>query len=397
MLDMMKYWVWLSKLANIGDRRGKQLLEVFGGPYEVWNAREWELKALEFMTEHLVDNLLDNKARKNADTIVDDILRRGIDIVSIDRDEYPPNLRYITDPPLVIFRRGQKPTGSERYVAVVGSRHPSAYGCAVTRSLVRDLTLAGYTIVSGMAMGIDTVAHESALNADGRTIAILACGPERAYPASNRRLAERVREQGAIYSEHLPGTPPMQQFFPWRNRIISGFSAAVLVTEAAKRSGALITAGYAGDQGRDVFAVPGNITSPLSQGTNALIRDGAIPVTSVKDIVDALNPYLLDGQVHLAQQSLASGGFEAHSTGRVGIGKEHSRVTGVLSPNLKRLPENELRIVKLLNEKGSMTVDSIIKACGGTTGQITSTLVLMELKGLLRSLSGSVYEISRIV
>ena len=382
MREITECWVWLANLVNIGFRRTQRLLEVFGGPYEVWHAQEWELRALDFMTPQSIEIILNAHIRESAGYAVDSILRKGIDIICVDHDTYPSNLRHIKDPPFVLFRRGDKHSGQENYIAVVGTRHPTVYGCSVTRTVVRGLSTAGYTVVSGMAMGIDTAAHEAALNSGGQTVAVLACGPEKAYPASNRKLMERIIEQGTVYSEHLPGTPPLQQHFPWRNRIISGISAAVIVIEAAERSGALITASYAGEQGRDIFAVPGNITSPLSQGSNALIRDGAFVVTSVSDILESVNPFLL-------------GNFY-RETGSPADRKPGSRVQkdGLLTK--LGLSENELRIVKLLQERGPVSTDEIIKRCEKPAGETTSTLVFMELKGLLRSLPGSVYEFSGI-
>jgi len=213
----------------------------------------------------------------------------GARVVPLLSPVYPDRLARLRDPALVMSVRGDLGCLDASMVAIVGSRAATTYGLGVARRLAGELASAGVVIVSGLALGIDAAAHQGALEAGGRTVAVLACGPDRVYPARHRGLAERIARQGAVLSELSPGTSPLPPFFPLRNRLISGLAAAVIVVEARERSGSLTTAGHAANQGIDVFAVPGPITAPTSRGTNRLLRDGAIVVLEAADVLSELS------------------------------------------------------------------------------------------------------------
>jgi DNA processing protein len=477
----LKYWFWLGAMTGLSARRAKMLADAFGNPYEVWLQGADALGRLEFMNRQSVAQALNAGARGGIGQAMAAVQARGIDIVPLCDSQYPEYIKAIPDPPLILFRRGRiGARRRNRAVAIVGSRHPTAYGVRVAKTLAGDLAVRGYTIVSGMAMGIDAAAHAEALAAGGSTVAFLGCGVDRAYPASNRRLMGEIARHGEIYSEFMPGALPLQQNFPQRNRLISGMCAGVVVVEAGERSGALITAGFAGEQGRDVFAVPGNINSPLSRGTNALIRDGAIPVTSADDILEALNPFFAqcgddgaddgaddwdgggagdgdggggmdgtggaggrsndaDGDAGAgAKGAIRRGGDSADgmngdagrrgaSGGAVRNGAGNSWGSGAMGANrrgaggggerggggygsgavgragaagrkariaLAELDGPSRAIARMLMERGPMDMDSIISASGFSAGAAGSTLVLLELRGVVRSLPGDAYEIA---
>lgn len=212
----------------------------------------------------------------------------GASALPISCASYPSRLRRLSDAPPLLWVRGSVSDLSQRGVAIVGSRAATVYGLEIARQLAGELARAGAIVISGLARGIDAAAHEGALEAGGRTIAIQACGPERVYPAVHERLARRIRDSGAILTELPPGMRPRASFFPLRNRMISALAELVVVVEARPRSGSLITARHALDQGGEVMVVPGPITAPTSRGTNALLRDGAVPVTELRDVLDAI-------------------------------------------------------------------------------------------------------------
>ena len=232
--------------------------------------------------------LRSGRAAERADLESAAAARLGITLVALPDPRYPDLLRRIYDPPPVLYVRGVLAEDEAATVAVVGARAATAAGLALARSMARDLAAWGATVVSGLARGIDTAAHEGALDASGRTVAVLGCGLDRTYPPENERLAGRITSAGAVVSEFALGTPPLPEHFPRRNRVIAGWSRAVVVVEAAARSGALNTARCAADEGRDVLAVPGHPTQPASAGTNQLIRDGAGLVRSAIDVAQEL-------------------------------------------------------------------------------------------------------------
>jgi DNA processing protein len=264
---------------------------------------------------------------------------------------YPPLLKEISASPKQLYYRGQI-TEIGICIAMVGSRKNTSYGREVTHNLAYDLAKCGITIVSGLALGIDTYAHQAALEAGGRTIAVMACGLDNTYPATNRGLAERIiKSDGAIVSEYEPGMPPLKQNFPARNRIITGISVAVIITEAADHSGALITANFALEQNRLVMAIPGNITSPNSQGTNNLLKTGAIPITDASDVLAALD-------------------LEAPK---------------LKAKTVKPASKEESIILRLLSE-GVNDSDDLLEHSGFNATEFNQIISLMEISGKIRSL-----------
>jgi DNA processing protein len=279
-----------------------------------------------------------------------------------DSPEYPAALRNIADPPPVLYVRGQLLPRDEWALAVVGTRRATVYGREVTRSLVRGLAASGVTIVSGLAHGIDTHAHQVALDAGGRTLAVLGSGIDVIYPAENRQLAELIAHSGAILSEYPLGAQPESGNFPRRNRIISGLSLGVLVVEGARSSGAMITADYASEQGREIFAVPGNILGPNSAGPNYLIQQGAKLVTTMGDILEELNLTMA------AEQAAAR----------------------------EIIPDNETEAILLRHLSAEpLHVDELGRAAQLPINEVASTLTLMELKGKVRQVGGMHYVVAR--
>jgi DNA processing protein len=275
-------------------------------------------------------------------------LRRG-------RPGYPPLLAQLYDPPAELYVRGDLQILDESAVAIVGARSCSPYGSQVARSLARELAAAGLVVVSGLARGIDGEAHRGTLEAGGRTVAVLGCGIDRDYPRSHAELALRIREQGAVVSEYPPGVEPAPWRFPARNRIIAGLCVATVVVEARERSGALITADFALELGREVFAVPGEITSALSAGTNDLLRQGAAPLLAAADVLAAL-------------------GLE-----------QAPRRAGAVS--------EAAALVLAEVTDGACDVDGLVRATGHSTGEISAALVELELAGLVTAAEG-LYRVS---
>jgi DNA processing protein len=285
--------------------------------------------------------------------------RFGLSVLTLLDPDYPEPLRKISDPPAVLFYRGSLHERDQPSVAIVGTRRASAYGRTVAEKLARELAQAGVTVVSGLAKGVDTIAHRAAVDAGGRTLAVLGNGMDQIYPPENTGLARRIVEAdlGAVISEFAPGVPPDAVNFPRRNRIIAGLSAATVIVEAGQKSGALITADFALEQGRDVLAVPGSILSAMSAGSNDLIKQGATPVTCVEDILEAI-------------------GYQAPSDGKARV--------------VHDLPEDEQSILDALDAQPKH-VDEISRASGRAAAEASSILTLLELRGLARHVGAMAY------
>jgi DNA processing protein len=361
-MDHSKYWVWLSAIPKVGARRCIKLLEHFKEPKGIWEASKDELLTLQFMNEETIYQVLNKRYRQEAEKHVENIIKQKISIVTIKSEVYPYYLKNIHDPPIVLYTNGGLNI-DEKFVAVVGSRKASSYGLEVAQRISNELSGLGITVVSGMARGIDSSAHNGALKAEGRTIAILGCGPDIVYPSENKALMDRIRQSGAVISEYLPGTQPVPQNFPARNRIISGLSLGVVVVEAGIKSGSLITADFALEQGREVFAVPGNINSLNSKGTNRLIKDGAKIVTCIDDIIEELN-------VSVQKNSRSSGARKSII-------------------NFDSLEKDELGIVKQL-EVEEMHIDRLAAMSGLSMHVINSTLIILEMKGIIEQIPGKI-------
>jgi DNA processing protein len=360
-LDEVKYWIGFNIVRGIGPAKFQALLDHFRDLRLAWEATADELRAAG-LDRRALQSLLSEREKLDLDANVTRLEKAGVKVVTWQSPEYPEHLRNIYHPPPVLYLRGSLKPVDEWSVAVVGTRRATVYGKEAARNIARELARAGVTVVSGMARGIDAIAHTAALDAGGRTIAVLGSGVDVVYPAENRRLMGRAIEQGAVLSEYALGTPPEASNFPPRNRIISGLAQGVVIVEAAERSGALITADYAVEQGRDVFAVPGNMFNRNSVGCNRLIQQGAKLVLSVDDILEELNLTMVAQQLEL--QAV------------VPENETESQVLGFLSGD-------------------PLHVDEIVRQTALPVSEVSSTLALMELKGMVRQVGGMNYVLAR--
>jgi DNA processing protein len=356
-VDEKAYWIALNKVTGIGAVRMAALLAVCGSAAAVWQASIYDLKAAG-LDRRSLENLLNARRQVDVAAEWERIQQAGIHVITLKDENYPANLSQIDAPPPLLYVRGSLQPSDLWAIGVVGTRRASVYGREVAHTLSRALATHGITIVSGLAMGIDTVAHRAALDGGGRTVAVLGSSVDQIYPPENRGLAQRIMEQGAIVSEYPLGTRPDAGNFPPRNRIISGLSKGVAIIEAGVRSGALITAKFAAEQGRDVFAVPGSILHPGSAGCNGLIQQGATPLLSVDDILSQLN---------LEQVAIQRA---AHTA--IPADPLESR----LLEHMSREPQH---------------VDELVRQMAMPAPQVSGLLAVMELKGLVRQVGGMSY------
>ncbi len=282
------YWIGFNLVKGIGAVRFQSLLDYFGNAESAWKASPAELSQAG-LGEKVLERFFEQKSTLDLEKFRDQIDKQGIRVLNWQDAGYPPHLKEIDLPPPVLYIRGELTPEGCRAVAIVGTRQVTAYGRQVTEELTSVLAPNGVTIVSGLARGVDAMAHTAALKAGGRTLAVLGSGVDKIYPPEHRKMAENILSQGALLSEYAPGTPPESTQFPLRNRIISGLSMAVVVVEAGEASGALITADFSLEQGREVFAVSGNLMAPPSKGCNRLIANGARPMLKAEDVLEALD------------------------------------------------------------------------------------------------------------
>ena len=285
----MKYWIWLASVEGLGPVKKLALLNKFKSVKKIYNATEKEILKVDGMSDKIVQNMQKAKDAKLLEKYEKYILKNDIKIINISDDNYPVKLKNIYAPPITIFAKGDISLLNSKSIAIVGSREPSKYGIYVAEKFSKELSKEGIAIVSGLAKGIDTFAHVGALSSFGKTIAVLGSGIDVVYPKENAKYYREISEKGLIISEYIVGTAPESKNFPQRNRIISGLSDGVLVVEARKNSGTMITTDFALEQGKELYVIPGNITSNLSAGTNNLIKEGAKLVTDVYEILEDLN------------------------------------------------------------------------------------------------------------
>lgn len=359
-----RHWIAFSVFPGIGPVRFKHLLDYFGSAKKAWEASPVELKQIK-LGDALVDRFVDFRKTFSLSFYCNKLAQEHVSVLTLNDSRYPNLLKQISDPPFVLYikgKRGETPIDLQRTIGVVGTRKMTNYGADVTKRLVADLVLNGFTIVSGLAYGVDAVAHQSALDAGGKTVAVLGCGIDIIAPPSNARLYTAIAQGGgAIVSEMPLGLRPNKGLFPARNRIISGLSLGVIVTEGANDSGSLITARYAAEQGREVFAVPGPITSPYSKGPASLIKKGAKLVERVEDILEELN---------------IKGTGKSNSAGHKASGKQ--------------LTADEQIIMKLLADR-QMHIDELVRVTGLTSAVTASTLTILEMMGIVKDFGGKVY------
>lgn len=354
----LKYWLGFNYVSGIGPAKIQALLGYFGSLENAWRATDEQLRDIGFDVR-AIDSLNDARQTFDLDRYVSQVETSGVQVLTWENTSYPDLLREIPAAPPLIFIRGQFEPIDRWAVAVVGTRRMTAYGRQVTRDLVAGLVHNGITIVSGLARGIDAIAHRTALEEGGRTIAVMACGIDKVYPPEHRDLArDIVSGRGVIVTDYPFGAEPESNHFPARNRLISGLSLGVVVIEAGEKSGALITSRFALEQNREVFAVPGNIHSPVSLGTNRLIQQGGKLVIRVEDILEELNLRMV------ADQAAAK----------------------VILPDTA---EEAALITQLSSQP--LHIDELSRLTGMPISMISSTLTLMELKGMVQQVGGMNY------
>ena len=286
-MEEIKYWIWLSRIPKLGSIRKQKLLEIYKHPHNIWNATEEELLKIEGLGNNTVTEILNKQYRIGLERYEEYMKKNNIELISIYDQYYPKKLQEIYDKPITLFIKGNKEILNSFSLAIVGCRENTQYGEIVAKNISYEIAKNGIVTVSGLAKGIDSIAHKATLQAGGKTIAVVGNGLDIVYPEENTLLAnEIVKRGGAIISEYVIGTKPEKMNFPARNRIISGLSNGVVVVEAKKKSGTMITVDFALEQGKEVFAIPGNITSKNSEGTNELIKQGAKLVNNVSDIFE---------------------------------------------------------------------------------------------------------------
>lgn len=355
----LAYWVATSAIGGVGTATFNFLLKHFRTLKKFWEAPGEKIKKLKIDAK-TKENILEFRANVDPAIYLKKVYERGIKVVSIVDRDYPANLRQIGDAPPVLYFRGSLLPVDDLALAVVGSRGASVYGRQVTEKMVYDLVAAGLVIVSGLARGIDSFAHQAAIEAGGRTIAVLGSGVDTVYPPENRKLAERIIQNGALVSEFPLGFPSVPSNFPARNRVIAGLSLGVLVTEAASDSGSLITAGCAAEYGREVFAVPGPINSKNSVGVNNLIKEGVHPATEAADILEILD-------IEKKQRGM----------------KVKKQVTKIDDPVFAK-------ILSVLDGQ-SKHIDLVVRETGFSAEKVTSTLSLMEIKGFIKNYGSGIW------
>ncbi len=354
------YDIWFTSIEGIGLRTQLKMLSIFGSSKNIYKLPKTMLleghEDLERIDKKTVAAIL-SKDLTLAEKILKDNEKLGVSSITMQDDNYPKRLLDIYDPPIVLYYKGDILQQDQDSVAVVGARKATPYGKWVSHSLGMKLAEYGITVVSGMAYGIDSASHKGALDQGGRTIAVLGCGLDRCYPSSNRQLMAAIEESGAVLSEFPPGMPPLAANFPRRNRIICGMACCLIVAEAGLSSGSLITAEYALEQGREVFAVPGNINSNYSIGTNKLIKDGATPLISIADIISELG----------LKSDVEENGLKV------------------------KLGRDEQIVYEALKELGSTTADALSKKTLKSIQDIHALVTILEIKGIAETAQGKIF------
>jgi len=359
------YWIGLKSVAGIGNVAFRRLLERFGTPRAALSAVPEELLSVKGLNPAIVDELKNGSWQRFADDECRKLRSSGARLVTFTAADYPKSLFEIADPPPFLYVRGEL-SACGPAIAIVGSRRATTSGLLTTRRLAEELGRHGVAVISGMARGVDTAAHKGALQAGGRTTGVLGCGIDKVYPPENRSLFTDMAAKGCLVSEFPLGTLPLAENFPRRNRIISGLSQGVLVVEAAENSGSLLTAQFALEHGRDVFAVPGNISSPTSRGTNRLIKQGAKLVDCVEDILEELS------------------GLRSITAGESTDPK----------PRQFALTAREAALYELL-ARSPLHIDDIINQTELTAAEVSSMLLHLELKGAIITLPGTHFAVAQ--
>lgn len=354
------YWIWLARVPGVGARRFKRLLEIYDSPINVWKASDNDIMARAGkLGKNVAYNIIRYRHERYLKEAAKALQIPGIRIIIPTDSEYPWILKQIYDPPAVLYCKGNYLDFSKPAIAIVGCRNPTRYGRQIAEKIAFELASAGVTIISGLARGIDTMAHLGALRARGNTIAVIGSGIDIVYPPENKRIFKNIEMHGTIISEYPPGTRPLPGNFPARNRIISGLSSGVLVVEAGSRSGSLITVDFALEQGREVYAIPGNIDSPQSMGTNNILKQGAKLVTSAEDILEDLGIKQILNREDSFAETVQLDIFETQVYNALEDGEKH------------------------LEELASITNMDIAK--------LNAVLTMLEIKGVVKQLPGKIF------
>lgn len=391
MTDNTRYWIWLSLGVGFCSLKPKRILSLYDDIKIFYDNRDTELRLCGILTDTEI-NRLESTSLTQADSIIAECKSLGYSIIDISENEYPQSLREITNPPAVIYIDGQLPNfANSNSISVVGTRKATVYGVRTAFELGANLSKEGFVVVSGGALGIDCAAHRGVLQSNGVTVCVLGCGINYDYLRENKAMRKQIAQNGAVISEYPPNTSAASRNFPQRNRIISALSKGLLVVEAPKASGSMITVGLALEQGKDVFSVMGNIDSPYSEGTNALIKDGAIPVTSYKDVLEFYKG--IDNEVSV-QLQYGAGVIDSIPT------KLNNKSKNINSHNepvayhkdIPGLTEDERNIYYILGLE-SMHVDKISEVSGMPVYKILRILSTLEMNDLIINTDGRNYAI----
>ena len=391
----LKYWVWLNECRGLTNRSRVLLLDHFGSPEDVYYADEAEYALVEGLSKKQLE-LLADKSADGADKILGDCQRLGLRILTMQDADYPARLRGIFEPPCLLYVKGTLPAFDEEVaVAMVGTRACTPYGTQSAEKIAYGLAKQGALVVSGAARGIDSAAHRGALRAGGVTVAVLGNGLDVVYPEENAGLYRDIAATGALLSEYPPGTAAEGWHFPIRNRIISGLCLATVVVEAPlERSGALITANLALEQGRDVFAVPGNIDSPNSTGTNALIRDGAKAITGAQDILseyEGLYPGRIQYDVEL--YSPPKRAEKVSVSAKTEIDKPQTIPYSDLESRLTEYTEDHRALLRCIS-RGETHVDEMAASTGFSAAKVLACMTVLTIRGAVKPLPGKRYSLN---
>ncbi len=386
-----EYWLALVRAPGVGPVKFAALLKHFEKPRKLFEAdpSEWDARKI----KDRLRNYLQNPDWHAVEKDIQWLAQPNHHLLTLHHPDYPPLLREIHNAPPVLFIHGDSALLSTKQLAIVGTRNPSEYGEKTAREFAEYLSHQGFTITSGMALGIDGASHWGALAATGKTIAVAGTGLDRIYPPQHRELAYRIAETGALVSEFLPGTPVRRDNFPLRNRIVSALSLATLVIEAPERSGALYTAKNATKQGRELFVIPGSIYNPLMKGSHQLIKDGAKLVETAAEILEKLQ---------ISPSPTANPNLFSHSTNTIELPDSQSladspskHTSTTPEPSMSPAPPSDLGedYIRLLNYLGTGTtsIDNLVEQSNLTAGEVSSMLLMLELRGLVAVQSGGLY------
>ncbi len=361
-IEERRYILWLNNISGIGSAKGNMLIEMFGSAKKVYELDKSTLSAVSFLSTKVVTEIINNDLT-SINTLEEQLQKHNIKYVTIVDKNYPFYLKEIKNPPLVLYYKGELlDLEKQTPIAIIGARNCTHYGKEMALKISKELGINGAIVVSGLAKGIDSFAHKGALTVGAKTIAVVASGLDICYPLENQKLCNDIINNGCVISEYPPGTKPLKQYFPQRNRIIAGISRGILVVEAKRRSGTFITINFGADEGRDIFCTPGNITSALSEGTNQLIREGAYLVTSGDEILEEY----------------------------YGIDKKFKQLEKE-DKSLKKLTTEEKLLYLEIKNKEGICVDELLTKDKFKSSSLTYLLMVLELKGYIQKKVGNTY------